>query len=199
MNEKQKPNIKRSLQYTHFFPKTFFTLNNWSIQQNASKCSLWVKKSKTCGLIVHVSWWWDIALFLTALWTKTMWEKIYVKLQEKTLGQYEEMENTLWTIISKVWWRSDSKKEWWMFKPIYKAGTENRTLCQAKRKATDSWQKITHGSRFEKSEAQVKAERQLETSDKNEKNKSTLMDNFRILLKEKHNERDRTRTQNLKK
>lgn len=49
----------------------------------------------------------------------------------------------------------------------------------------------------------MKAERQLETSDKNEKNKSTLMDNFRILLKEKHNDadgvRDRTRTQNLKK
>lgn len=36
----------------------------------------------------------------------------------------------------------------------------------------------------------MKAERQLETSDKNQKNKSTLMDNFRILLEEKHNDAD---------
>lgn len=42
----------------------------------------------------------------------------------------------------------------------------------------------------------MKAERQLETSDNNRKNKSTLMGNFRILLE---GIRDKTRTKYLKK
>lgn len=49
-----------------------------------------------------------------------------------------------------------------------------------------------------KTEARVKRKKQRETSDKKQKNGSTLTDSFRILLEEKPNDaegiRDRTRT-----
>lgn len=94
-----------------------------------------------------------------------------------------------------------------MFRPAQKAETEKRALRRAQRTVKDSrerndkppsWRRIRKERR-----KHVKAERQLETSDKKQQNKSTLMDNFRILLEEKHNDADRirdgTRTKYLKK